>query len=191
MTDDGGSAVPSNTVGLLSVPMQLEIHGKRKYASDPRLDWCFPDRLQAKLEAEKKSKKQAALEQKALDEQNQRMVGGSKNGSHGGRNGNGIGAEVSMFSQLISNAATDPSLCRKQGVRGQSAGFAPRDGGRDRKDRATRLDRRPFQSRRNGPGAPSVSPLSTRKRRRVYASRSAAVPGGPILQRALLKVQAY
>ncbi|GAA6017503.1 hypothetical protein JCM8202_005709 [Rhodotorula sphaerocarpa] len=85
--------VPSNTVGLLSVPMQLEIHGKRKYASDPRLDWCFPDRLRAKLEAEKKSKKQAALEQKALDEQNQRMVGGSKNGSHGGRNGNGIGAE--------------------------------------------------------------------------------------------------
>ncbi|GAA5983297.1 hypothetical protein JCM10908_000229 [Rhodotorula pacifica] len=84
--------VPANTVGVAKVPMRLEIHGKRKYATDSRLDWCFPDRLKAKQEAEKKRKEQQALEQKLTDRENERWTGGAANGKKGGRSGqNGSG----------------------------------------------------------------------------------------------------
>ncbi|GAA5863228.1 hypothetical protein JCM3774_000820 [Rhodotorula dairenensis] len=84
--------VPPNTVGVAKVPMRLEIHGKRKHATDSRLDWCFPERMQKKQEAEKKRKEQEALERKLLDKENERMTGGSSRSKQGGRSGQNGGS---------------------------------------------------------------------------------------------------
>lgn len=80
-------AVPSNTVGLAKVPMRLEIYGKRKYATDSRLDFCFPDRMRKKQEAEKRRKDQEVLERKLLDRENKQLTGGSLRSKKGGRPG--------------------------------------------------------------------------------------------------------
>ncbi|BGP16641.1 hypothetical protein JCM10213_000443 [Rhodosporidiobolus nylandii] len=52
--------VPPNTVGLLTIEMALQIHGKRKHKLDPRLDWLFADRREKK---EQQTKEKQALEQ--------------------------------------------------------------------------------------------------------------------------------
>ncbi|GAA6041170.1 hypothetical protein JCM8097_004150 [Rhodosporidiobolus ruineniae] len=59
--------IPPNASGLPSVPMALEIWGKRRHALDPRLDWLFPDRREKKVE---KGKQERALERvkKELEE---------------------------------------------------------------------------------------------------------------------------
>ncbi|GAA6050321.1 hypothetical protein JCM3770_002961 [Rhodotorula araucariae] len=60
--------VPASSVGVQSVPMRLEIYGKRKFAADPRLDWLFPERQQRNAE-EKKKKDALAQAEKELEEE--------------------------------------------------------------------------------------------------------------------------
>lgn len=78
--------VPANTVGLAKTTMRLEIHGKRKYINDERLDWCFPERRDKKVEAEKKKKEQQDLERKLMDKENE-AASGSKSRARPGQNG--------------------------------------------------------------------------------------------------------
>ncbi|GAA5967788.1 hypothetical protein JCM11641_005766 [Rhodosporidiobolus odoratus] len=64
--------VPAATVGLLSISMSVEIWGKRKYKSDPRLDWLFNARREAKVKEEKEAKDRKAVEAEA-DEDEQKF----------------------------------------------------------------------------------------------------------------------
>lgn len=75
--------------------MSLEIHGKRKYKSDPRLDWAFPDRMKRlKVESEKKK---ALEEAKRIEDEEQDRVGGSAKGENGnGSSPGGTGGSKSV-----------------------------------------------------------------------------------------------
>ncbi|GAA5843841.1 hypothetical protein JCM3766R1_005942 [Sporobolomyces carnicolor] len=88
--------VPNNVTGILSVPMALEIHGKRKYMRDERLDWAFPKRVEKlRLRKEKeKLLKQAQekfdqQEEEAYEEDEKRKTKGTENGSGGGNRSDG------------------------------------------------------------------------------------------------------
>ncbi|GAA5925522.1 uncharacterized protein JCM15063_005048 [Sporobolomyces koalae] len=60
--------VPQNVTGIAAVPMRLEIHGKRKYAKDERLDWAFPERVE-KLRIEKEKRKLLKEAQEQVDKE--------------------------------------------------------------------------------------------------------------------------
>ncbi|TNY23571.1 SNF2 family N-terminal domain-containing protein [Rhodotorula diobovata] len=60
--------VPSSTVGVATVPMCVEIWGKRKFAADPRLDWLFPERQKRKTD-EKRKKEALKQAKKELEEE--------------------------------------------------------------------------------------------------------------------------
>ncbi|GAA6024936.1 hypothetical protein JCM11491_000961 [Sporobolomyces phaffii] len=89
--------VPTNVTGIVSVPMALEIHGKRKYIRDERLDWAFPKRLEklrVKKEADKlvrEAREQLERERDAAyddDERDRDRDGEPKRGKNSGeRNG--------------------------------------------------------------------------------------------------------
>ncbi|GAA5997106.1 hypothetical protein JCM5350_005383 [Sporobolomyces pararoseus] len=58
--------VPNNVTGIAAVPMALEIHGKRKYMRDERLDWAFPKRME-KLRLKKEREKLLKEAKEKLD----------------------------------------------------------------------------------------------------------------------------
>lgn len=72
-------AVPFNTVGLFEVPMRLEIWGKRKFASDSRLDW-----LSAEKNAQRKAEKLKAEALKAAMEDVEATEGRANGDGKGG-----------------------------------------------------------------------------------------------------------
>jgi len=75
--------------GIASVPMSLEIWGKRKYVRDERLDWAFPKRVEkARREREEKKKLEEEKEQREREEdeeeEREQKGGGGSNGGGGG-----------------------------------------------------------------------------------------------------------
>ncbi|GAA5921661.1 hypothetical protein JCM3775_001751 [Rhodotorula graminis] len=90
--------IPSSTIGVPSVPMRIDIWGKRKVAADPRLDWLFPERQKRKMDDKNKK---AALEQaeKELWEE-----AGEEEGAAGGT-GAGSKARGGTSSKGVSNPA--------------------------------------------------------------------------------------
>lgn len=72
--------MPTNTVGLDKTAMRVEIRGKRKFSSDPRLDWCFEDRMEVKRKAEQAQREHQERERKGLDEDNAKMLQKRKGG---------------------------------------------------------------------------------------------------------------
>jgi hypothetical protein len=82
--------------------MALEIHGKRKYMRDERLDWAFPKRMEKlrlrkereKLLKEAKAKLEREEEENYEEEEKRKMEGGGeKGGGSNGDRGGGGGAE--------------------------------------------------------------------------------------------------
>lgn len=74
--------------GIASVPMSLEIWGKRKYVRDERLDWAFPKRVEkARREREKRKELEEAKEvherEEDEDEERERKGGSGTNGGGG------------------------------------------------------------------------------------------------------------
>lgn len=83
--------VPFNTVGLFEVPMRLEIWGKRKFASDSRLDWLSAEKnAQRKAEKLKSEALKAAMEEVEADRDRTNGAGGKGGTSAGGSPANGV-----------------------------------------------------------------------------------------------------
>ncbi|GAA5820659.1 hypothetical protein JCM11251_003100 [Rhodosporidiobolus azoricus] len=81
--------IPNNPTGILSVPMALYIYGKRRYSTDPRLDFIFPERRNQKTQKGKQEKALAAVKaEKAEEDEKDFMERMKKKGmGHAGREG--------------------------------------------------------------------------------------------------------
>ncbi|BGP25055.1 hypothetical protein JCM10295v2_003975 [Rhodotorula toruloides] len=138
--------VPFNTVGLFEVPMRLEIRGKRKFQSDPRLDW-----LSAEKNAQRKAEKLKADALKTAMEEVE-ANGGGANGVDGkggpiARGSHEIEREIAMRQSIL--------LARQN--KGDMLGDMFKEGAMDpaalpihpcppgRKDGTMRTDLLPFQ----------------------------------------------
>ncbi|GAA5894625.1 hypothetical protein JCM5296_002912 [Sporobolomyces johnsonii] len=95
--------VPSNITGVLSVPMALEIWGKRKIANDPRLDWAFPDRVKklAEAAAQREALAQAKLKAEEEDQAKAKKKGGKGKGGGGGPGSDGPEPDLVMTQSVL------------------------------------------------------------------------------------------
>ncbi|GAA5887951.1 hypothetical protein JCM6882_000812 [Rhodosporidiobolus microsporus] len=59
--------IPPNSTGLPSVPMSLSIYGKRKFSTDPRLDFLFPERREKKTQQGKEEKALATVKREQAE----------------------------------------------------------------------------------------------------------------------------
>ncbi|GAA5893506.1 uncharacterized protein JCM6883_003541 [Sporobolomyces salmoneus] len=112
--------VPHVVTGIDDVPMALEIHGKRKYMRDERLDWAFPKRvekLRARKEKEKllkQAKEKLAKDQEEEYEEGEKRKGkGGENGgggtSSGGGGGKGFSGDLAMTHAVLLERKTRPT----------------------------------------------------------------------------------
>ncbi|GAA5822173.1 hypothetical protein JCM10212_002977 [Sporobolomyces blumeae] len=103
--------VPKNVTGIPSVPMQLSIYGRRKYMSDPRLDWAFPER-QKKI-SEEAAKKRAAVEakEKMEEEEAERAAAAKGKGKDTDSSNGGNGSnDLAMVQSLLLERKTRPQF---------------------------------------------------------------------------------
>ncbi|GAA5999891.1 hypothetical protein JCM10207_005958 [Rhodosporidiobolus poonsookiae] len=109
--------VPSNIVGLVSVPMAVQIWGKRKFSTDERLDWAFPERQKKRHEASEQRRAMEDVRREEMDEDEREIEGeGRKGGKKGGEGkGKGKGDGKATNGSAGPNGTTDDLI--KQSIR--------------------------------------------------------------------------
>ncbi|BGP02413.1 SNF2 family helicase [Rhodotorula toruloides] len=149
--------VPFNTVGLFEMPMRLEIWGKRKFASDARLDWLSAEKnAQRKAEKLKAEALKTAMEEVEAD-------GGGTNGVNGKGGTSGGGAPAQGAAGGKSKQEIEREIAMRQSIllarqnKGDMLGDMFKEGAMDpaalpvhpcppgRKDGTMRTDLLPFQ----------------------------------------------
>ncbi|GAA5833205.1 hypothetical protein JCM9279_001454 [Rhodotorula babjevae] len=103
--------VPSSTVGVLSVPMRIDIWGKRKVAADPRLDWLFPERQKRKTDDKKKKDalEQAKKELEDEADEDAGADGGTGEQGDGEKKVRGGGARSGAGSKASGGSGSNPA----------------------------------------------------------------------------------